>query len=189
MNKIEIPISKTKISLLLLGAMIFVIFGILFILFPDKFISTIFRNPQTIRIAGIAAVLFFGAAGVYGLRKLFDKAIGLTIDENGITDKSNASSVGLIEWNDIVEIKTEQVMSTRFLLIFISNPEKYLERVNGFKRKLMQGNMKMYGTPLSITSNTLRYNFDDLERLLKSGLIEQRKKNAEPLTRDVANVG
>src|SRR5688572_21400205 len=75
-----------------------------------------------------------------------------------------------------LRIKTEQVMSTRFLLILISNPDKYLERVNGFKRKLMQGNMKMYGTPLSITSNALRYNFDDLERLVKSRLIEKQER-------------
>jgi hypothetical protein len=177
MNKIEIPISRTKISVLLIGAIIFVIIGVPFILTPDKFLSSIFRNPQTIRIAGIVAVIFFGAASVYGLRKLFDKTAGLTIDENGIIDNSNASSVGLIEWNDIVEIRTEQVMSTRFLLIFISNPDKYMERVNGFKRKLMKGNMKMYGTPLSITSNTLRYNFDDLARMVKNRLIEKQSAN------------
>jgi len=176
MDKIEIPISKTKISFLLIGALIFVILGVLFLLTPDKFTTTIFRNPQIIRIVGIVAVLFFGAAGIYGLRKLFDKSVGLTIDDYGITDNSNASSVGLIDWADIFEIKTEQVMSTRFLLIFVDNPDKYLERVNGFKRKLMKANMKMYGTPLSITSNTLRYDFSDLERLIKDKLIEKKEK-------------
>ncbi len=173
MDKIEIPISKTKISFLLIGASIFVILGVLFLLTPDKFSTSIFRNPQ---IIGIVAVLFFGAAGIFGLRKLFDKSVGLTIDDYGITDNSNASSVGLIDWSDILEIKTEQVMSTRFLLIFVDNPDKYLERVNGFKRKLMKGNMKMYGTPLSITSNTLRYDFSDLERLIKEKLIEKKEK-------------
>lgn len=176
MEKIEIPISKTKISFLLIGALIFVILGVLFSLTPDKFTTMIFRSPQIIRIVGIVAVLFFGAAGIYGLRKLFDKAVGLTIDDYGITDNSNASSVGLIDWSDILEIKTEQVMSTRFLLIFVDNPDEYLERANGFKRKLMKGNMKMYGTPLSITSNTLRYDFSDLERLIMEKLIEKKKK-------------
>lgn len=176
MNKIEIQISKTKISLLLAGALIFVISGVLFILAPDKFTTTFFGNPHTIMIVGVAAVLFFGAVGIYGFRKLFDKTIGLTIDDSGITDNSNASSVGLIEWSDIIEIKTEQVMSTRFLLIFVNNPDKYLARVNRFKQKLMKGNMKMTGTPLSITSNTLKYNFNDLERLVKDKLIEQKGK-------------
>lgn len=176
MNKIEIQLSKKKIGLLLIGAIVFVLLGILFILTPDKFISIIVRNLLTIRVVGMVSVLFFGTVGIYGLRKLFDKSIGLAIDEKGITDNSNASSVGLIEWTDIAGIKTKQVMSTKFLLIFINNPDKYLERVNGFKRKLMKWNMKMYGTPLSITSNTLRYNFDDLERLVKDRLIEKQEK-------------
>lgn len=174
MDKIEIPLSKTKISLLVIGAVIFVIHGVLFILLPDKFTTTFLGSPKTIMIVGVSSVLFFGAAGIYGLIKLFDKSTGLIIDENGITDHSNASSVGLVEWPDILEIRTEQVMSTRFLLIFVSNPDKYLDKASGFKRKLMKANMKMYGTPLSITSNTLRHNFDDLERLVMSSLNERQ---------------
>jgi len=175
MDRIEIPISKKKILLLLIGAIIFVISGLFFIITPETFITFLVKNPQTIRFVGIAAVLFFGAASVYGFRKLFDKASGLIIDEKGITDNTNASSVGLIDWIDITELKIEQVMSTRFLLIFINNPDKYLDRVNGFKRSLMKGNMKMYGTPLSITSNTLRYDLDDMFRLINNRLIAQRK--------------
>jgi hypothetical protein len=176
MNRIEIPISKTKISILLVGAIMFVLLGILFIITPDTFISSIFRNPQTIKLAGIAGVLFFGAALVYGLRKLFDKKSGLIVDETGIIDNTNASSVGLIKWSDITDIRTEKVMSTKFLLIYTSNPDKYLERAGGLKRKLMQGNMKMYGTPLSITSNTLKYNFDKLEKLIIDWRQEQTER-------------
>jgi len=67
-------------------------------------------------------------------------------------------------------------MSTKFLLIFIKDPNKILEKVNGIKRLLMSGNMKIYGTPLSITSTTLKYNFNHLEKLLKDRLNEQRQK-------------
>jgi len=67
-------------------------------------------------------------------------------------------------------------MSTKFLLIFIKDPNKILEKVNGIKRLLMSGNMKIYGTPLSITSTTLKYNFNRLEKLLKDRLNEQRQK-------------
>lgn len=176
MNRIEIPISRTKISMLLIATILFVVIGIFFIITPETFLTIFMRNPQIIRLVGISAVIFFGSAGIYGFRKLFDKTSGLIIDENGITDNTNASSVGLIEWNDIVEIKTEQVMSTRFLLIFISNPDLYLGRVKGFKQKLMKGNMKTYGTPLSITSNTLKYDFNELERLVKNRLNEHQVK-------------
>ncbi|MFV0156771.1 hypothetical protein OBK20_13055 [Empedobacter falsenii] len=176
MNRIEIPLSKTKMLLLLFGAIGFVVLGTLFTFNPDKFVSPITRNPEIIRIAGIASVLFFGAVGIYGTRKMFDKNVGLIIDENGIFDNTNASSVGLIKWIDITEIKTEQVASTKFLLIYTDNPDFYLDKVKGFKKKLMEGNNKMYGTPLSITSTTLKYNFNDLEKILKNKLIEQREK-------------
>jgi len=176
MNKIEIKHSKTKITSLLIGAIIFVIAGLLFLLAPDTFVYPILRNALIIRIVGVLGVLFFGTVGLLGLKKLFDKTLGLTIDENGITDNTTATSVGLIHWADITEIKTKQIMSTKSLLIFISNPDKYLDRANGCKRILMKVNMKMCGTPLSITPNTLNVGFDKLERLIKENYKQQKNK-------------
>ena len=173
MNTIKIPLSRSKISLLLVGAIFFVIAGILFFVTPSTFCPPVIRYPLIIRVIGIIAVLFFGTVSVYGFKKLFDKTSGLTIDENGITDNTNASSVGLIDWNDITEIQTKQVMSTKFLLIYVSNPDKYLDRARGFKRKLMMSSMKMSGTPLSVSSNTLQYDFDDLVKLIRNILSER----------------
>ena len=133
-----------------------------------------FNNPELIRIIGIITTVFFGIGVVYGIKKLFDKKIALIIDSNGITDNSNASSIGLIEWNDISGIRTIQVMSTKFLLIDIANPEKYIEKAkNRIQARLMKANMNIYETPLSITSNTLNYNFGELEKLIKT----EYKKN------------
>jgi len=179
-EKIEIPISKNKLFLGIGGSILFVILGFWILTnlsdFENKGIR-IFRNPIVLKGAGISAVLFFGATGIYGVKKLFEKKVGLIIDSNGITDNSNASSVGLIEWNDISEIKTQQVMSTKFLLINVVNPEKYIEKAkSGMKAKLLRSNMKMYGTPLSITSNTLKCDFGELEKLIETEY--DRNKNA-----------
>ena len=179
-DKIEIPLSKNKIILLTLGSFLFVIAGIWifnntteFQNFPIRFM----RNPTVIKSVGIIGMLFFGATGIYGIRKLFDKKVGLLIDKNGITDNSNASSIGLIEWNDISGIRRKQIMSTKFLLIDILNPEKYIGKAkSGIKAKLMRANMNMYETPLSITSNTLKYDFDKLEKLIQTEF--EKNKNA-----------
>ena len=171
-EKIEIPLSKNKLFLGIGGSILFVVLGVWLFLNADGFQEysmRLLRNPMVIKGAGILAILFFGATGIYGFRKLFDKKVGLIIDSNGITDNSNASSVGLIEWNDISEIKTQQVMSTKFLLINVTDPEKYIGKVkSGMKARLMRTNMKMYGTPLSITSNTLKYDFEKLEQLIQT---------------------
>lgn len=176
MKTIEIPLRKTKIFFILVLAIVGLIIGILSTISPDTFITIMYRNPQTIRLGGIASVLFCGSAIIYGIRKLFDKRIGLVVDENGITDNTNAVSVGLINWTDITEIKTEQVRSTKFLLIFVSKPDKYLDRVGALQRKIMRANLSMFGTPLSITSNTLKYNFTELEKMIFKYHKDQNRK-------------
>ena len=178
MDKIEIPLSKTKLLLGIGGSILFIVLGIWLFTHSNEFHNMplrILRNPTIIKIAGIAGVLFFGATGIFGIKKMFENNVGLLIDDNGIIDNTNASSVGLIKWSDITEIKTEQVMSTKFLLIYTKDPNGILAKVTGIKRKLMAGNLKMYGTPISITSNTLKYNFNELEKLLKDRLNKQRK--------------
>ena len=177
MNRIEIPLSKTKTILLLIVALLFVVVGMLFTINPEEYTSVVMKNSQIIRIAGIAAVLFFGAATVFGVKKLFDKRIGIIIDDNGIADNTNASSIGLIKWTDITEIKTKEVASTKFLLIYVVNADSYLDKVQGFKRKLMESNNNMYGTPISLIASTLKCNFKDLEKLVNDKFNEHRAAN------------
>ena len=87
---------------------------------------------------------FFGATGIFGLNKILDKKAGLIIDHKGITDHSNASNAGVIEWHDISGIRTKRIMFTQYLLIDLVNPEAYIERVKSpFKARLMRINLKM----------------------------------------------
>ncbi|MCY2686784.1 STM3941 family protein [Salinimicrobium sp. TH3] len=174
-EKIEIPLSKKKIIFLLGGGVILIAGGIWLAANPENFIPNLFRitDPDFIRFWGIAGIVFFGLALIFGIKKLFDKRSGLIIDQEGITDNSNASSIGLIKWADITDIRTEQVMSTKFFLIDVKNPEYYIENSNSrLKMKLLRANMSSYGTPLSITLSTLDYDFHRLEKLIK----ESREK-------------
>jgi uncharacterized protein YjeT (DUF2065 family) len=176
MEVIEIPLSKKKIILMSIGSLLFVLLGILFIIYPEKVISVKMSNEEFIRLAGILSVLFGSLTGLYGIFKIFDGKVGLTINNEGIIDNTNATSIGLIKWIDIEHIKTEQVMSTKFLLIFTRNQDEILNKVSGMKRKLMMVNAKMYGTPISITSNTLKYDYDELEKLIIFRLNTHKEK-------------
>lgn len=175
-ERIEIQLSKTKILLLLIGATVFVVLGIHFIINPEQFKSTIFRNIEIIRIVGIASVAFFGLCLVFITKKLFDKKVGLTIDQNGITDNSNRANLGIIEWTDITGIGTIQVASTKILMLETDKPEKYIERAkNGIAKSAMKANYKMYGSPLSIISNSLKIKHDDLQKLITKEFEKSQK--------------
>jgi len=168
MEKIEIQLSKSKIFWGIGGSIVFVVLGICLIAFiTDQ--QTRF-SPLLIKGIGLVSVLFFGATGIYGFIKLFDRRIGLIIDQNGITDNSGGLSARFIDWNEVRGIRTESIRSTRILLIDTVNPEKYLNEGNKLRKSIMKLNMQMYGTPLFLSSNTLQIDFDELENILREAL-------------------
>ncbi len=175
MTEIEIPLSKTKIILLLIGALVFVAAGSWGILEPERFAS--YRYPKNIvLIIGIASISFFGTCFVFIAKKVFSRKPGLIINENGIIDNSNATSVGLIDWEDITGMKTLKISSSKIIVIKTSKPEKYIRRSkNIISRNAMKANHRMYGSPLSIISNSLKINFNELENLITEQLDKRAK--------------
>jgi hypothetical protein len=166
-EQIEIPLSKSKMILTFFGSLVFVGLGIWFLTNPPKSNHWLFGNPTIVFIIGLAPVIFFGLVAVTIFRKFSDKKPGLTISKQGVTDNSSGVSAGLIPWTDIQEIKISQVMSQKFLMLIVRNPEDYLDKVtNPLKRNAMKMNYKTYGSPISISSNALQTNFDDLHKLL-----------------------
>ncbi len=152
------------------GSILFVVLGALLYMNADSFqehSTSLLRDPILLRVIGIFSILLFMATGIFSFKKMFDNELGLVIDAEGITDNSSGVSVGLIEWKDITNIISQQIMTTKFLLIEVKDPEKYIAKAkNGITAKIMRANLKSYGTPLSISSNTLKYKFKKLEELI-----------------------
>lgn len=164
-QRIEIPLSKAKILIVLLGAVMFVVLGAW--LFVDVASEESGFYKFFLQGIGVLGAVFFGYMGAVGVRKLFDNQPGLIIDREGIHDNSSAISAGLVEWKDITGFRSLKIRSTRFIMIDVFDPEKYIARAkNGIAKKAMQANYKLYDSPLAITSGALQYNFDTLENEL-----------------------
>jgi hypothetical protein len=173
---IEIPLSKLKLTLMLVGSIFFILIGVLFSINPDKYVSAICRNPTMIFIAGIASILFSSVCAIYLIRKLPDNKPGLIINRNGLTDNSSGVAVGQILWSDIKNISVKEIHRQKFMILEVSNPQEYIDKqTSKFKRKMMQINMEMYGTPLSITNNGLQIKFDELYKILNDHLKVSRQ--------------
>jgi hypothetical protein len=166
-ERIEIKLSKGKAILTFLGAVVFVWVSIWLISTADN--QELF-NATIVTLTGYVGLIFFGPVGLYILYKLFDKNPGLVIDNDGIYDNSSAAAGHLIRWEIIKGLRVKQVMSTKFILIDIENPEEFLDEVNGIKKKLIWSTYKMYGTPTSISSSTLSCDFDELFQIINGRL-------------------
>jgi hypothetical protein len=175
-QKVEIALSKSKIVLMLFGALIFVAIGLLFVISPPVVQNAFWGDPAKIAIAGYGSIIFFGLCAFLFLRKLPDKQPGLIIDDKGLIDNSSGLSAGHVLWSDIENISVIEIHMQKLIMLHVTNPQHYINRQPSLlKRKGMQFNKKMYGTPLSITSNGLKISFDKLFNLLTDKLQESRK--------------
>ncbi|MEJ5106674.1 STM3941 family protein [Chryseobacterium sp. MYb328] len=167
--------SNKKVLLSIIGCLVFVILGILFIVVPHIFITRLINNTLLIQFIGLVAVFFFGFILIIMVKKrLFDKNMGIIVNEEGIIDNSSFVGVGLIKWDDIISIEKSNVASVNFLFIKVKNPEGYINISNGIKSKLLKANYRSYGTPISISSNFVYCNFTQLEDMILSSFEKYR---------------
>lgn len=166
-----IPLSKRKLTLLLLAALILIVAGCWLIASRDHT-----RNPSIALLAGASAILLFGCCVIVMLRKLKDNKPGLILDEQGITDNSSGVSGGIIPWPDIEQVSVLTIQGQQLLMIRVRDPQQYIDRqTNGMKRKIMTLNYKLYGSPLSISANSLKISFTELQQLVSNYLDASRR--------------
>ncbi len=163
---------------MLFASILFVLAGVWILVYKPSINHSLFNNPFIKYGMAIADILFFGLAMFFFSQKLRDKKPGLIIDDSGITDNSSGVSAGHVPWNDIKYINVVNVMRQEFLMIVVKNPNDYLNRQsNILKRKTMLLNFKQYGSPISISTNGLNFDFDELKTILDKKLTEFRNKS------------
>ena len=97
---------------------------------------------------GIVGVIFFGAATVVGIVQGARRGPRLTIDTDGIHDRT--LGVGVIEWSDITSAEPYGVARQPFVALQLRDPSKYLARATGLKRFLARLNRRSGLSPFSV---------------------------------------
>lgn len=181
-NRIEIPLSKMKMVLMLAGSVLFVTGGAWVATIPwskvelPAFMAML--PPWVFPLIGLAAILFFGACGVSIFLKLFSSRPGLVITNEGFIDNSGGASAGFVPWSTVTGVDIMTVSSQKFIRIGVLNAEELIEKQKSGVRFLMRQNYKWYGSPLGISANGLKISFDELLRLLQDKHLEYQRMAA-----------
>ena len=182
-DKIEIQLSKKKLFISLIIGIGFVLASLFFLFKPEYFVNSLITSLNVVRIIGVVSVLFFGVCSIYIYRKIYDKSPGLIIDSSGVYDNSNATSVGLIKWSDVLEIIDKKVVSERVILIKVNDGDNYIDKSSSkWVRRMMVINQKTYGTPISITANSLDITHDTLITSLNNYYTAYKGKEGQSLS-------
>jgi len=173
-HRIVVPLSKFKVGLVLLGSSAFVVLSVL--LWPAIDLIPR-RNVSYVWMASAlgASAAFFGVCGLYALRKLFDTAPGLVIDDEGIVDNSSGISAGRIPWSEIIGVHVKTVQRQRFLTIEVRDPQKYVQRASFLKRGFVSLNARYFGGPIQISASVLKINFDELHSMISRAFDKSRQ--------------
>ena len=170
-EEIIIPLSKTKIMLIVFGALVFVAIAFWLLTIAD----TQTRYPSIyVTVIGWAGILFFGLCGLFGFKKLKDNQPGLIINSQGIIDNSSGVAAGFISWSEVTDLKIAEIQGQKFLTFIVADPQKYMENVNPLLRWIHQANLRMFGSPIQISSNALKINFDKLTGFVNEYYLKYR---------------
>jgi hypothetical protein len=163
-NEKIIELSKTKVLLLIIGSCAFVAMGLWMLQMDSAEIEAQrrFNSPLIVHGIGGLSVVFFGMCGAFGIKKLFDKKPGLVLSSAGIFDNSSGVAAGLIPWSEIAGFSVVEMQKQKILIVVVVDPEKYIKIGGSLKRMLSRANLKMCGSPIAITSNSLKIGFDEL---------------------------
>ena len=123
-----------------------------------------FWKLELTAIVIIAAVVI---AAIYVLmQQTISKKPGLIIDERGITDNSNITSVGLIAWSDISAVQeAANEFKQKMIIVVVRNPEAYINKTNKM-RESRQIQYKQFGSPIVISASNLEYDTKELISML-----------------------
>lgn len=164
-----IPISKNKLNTMFYGtlaltALAAALMGLnvapkVFPLLPPALVNFIAMIVMV--LSGVGAFVIFS--------KLQDKNAGLRIDASGVIDLSSGVSLGRIPWSDVEAIDEFSAAGQSFVVLKLHNPEVYISKYTGLKRKIHEANLNLCGSPAAITANALQADYEDVLNLLQQG--------------------
>jgi hypothetical protein len=166
---IEIKLNKKKLFKFFIIVLVFFILCVLFMLYPETFTSVLYGSKYIIFVIGVLGALSSGLFLCLLAFKLFSNKIGLLIDNKGIVNNTDYVNIGLIEWEDILELKIKEFGKGKYLLLNLKNEKIYLNNTkNYFFKLLLYYNRLQYNTIVHINYKFLDCTFEELEDIIKN---------------------
>ncbi len=163
MTKIEIKSSRSKYIVLLIGAIGFVVSGVLILLI---------NGPAVI---GWMSIIFFGAGIPLFIWQILDNRPRLKIDDTGIADRT--LGVGRIAWEDIDGAFVKSIKGNDFICLQLIDSEKYTSKLNSIKKAMTKANEKLGFTPISLNLSGIAVSTHDIFELIIKTVEMKRNKN------------
>ena len=168
MNNLEIQTNKSRIAFLTFIHLLSLILGIVavYYIYLFGFISI------TLILVLSLFLLIFPILLYLNLKVIFNSKAGLIINDKGIIDNIQITKLGLIEWKNVKGFRTTRMFFSDILLLDVLDKDMLMRNLNKMQKNNAENSFKKFGTPCVINLSNLKYEKDDLLKII----IEHIKK-------------
>ena len=155
--------SRVKVSLILLGAIVFVLLG-LWIGTPD----VARRVPLwEMVIATYVGVPFFGFAALYASYRLVRRRPAIVLDAAGIIDNASAIGAGPLRWDELACVVVYRYRGQPFRGIVPTDLPAYMARQSPLRRAAFKANLRLGIAPVNIPQVMIPMKVTALAQLMR----------------------
>lgn len=112
-------------------------------------------------------VPFFGAAGVFALRRVLRRAPVVVLDRHGMHDDASLIAAGFLPWAEVLVVRCHSYERQRFLGVHVRDPGLVLQRLGPLRRCLVRANLGLVGAAVNIPQIALPVGVEALWREIR----------------------
>lgn len=121
------------------------------------------HNPTLLYVIAALGMVLFGSATLAVPISFWSGRQGLRLDSAGLHSHSWG---GLLAWHEIASVSPYLRAGQKMLLIHLHEPTRQFPGASRLRRSSMRRNLRNVGTPVVLSSNTLRVGFHELYALI-----------------------
>jgi hypothetical protein len=91
---------------------------------------------------------------------------GLVINNQGILDNIQVTKLGQIEWQNVKGYRMARMFFSDLILLDLFDNNVLLQNLSRRKKNMALNNIKKYGTPSVINLSNLKYDKDELLKII-----------------------
>lgn len=165
---------------ILVGLIIFTAIIILSFILIFKPITTthslIYNSKEIVVLAGVLGAIF-SILIIWKLIIALFTPYALQIDSYGLYINNLQGKTKYIPWDEFLNVDVVKYASLNYLIINVSNHEKYINQESSFYKYVMRKNYEAFGSPITFTNLLISNELNEVKKALDVGFDNWRKTN------------
>ncbi len=164
----DIPFRKSKNITIYLAGFLLLMAALFLIFMPPSSPHPVLGSPLFFGV--IAGLFVIGAIKLFftAWKRTKSKLPAMQINKKGFEDFTSKINKGFIPWDKVSGLEIKEVVSSKFIVVYLKDPEAYLQAQKAsWRKEQLVDRYKNYGSPFCVATNAMQTNTKALFEILE----------------------